>query len=173
MKHRTRGLAGLAAAALVLLAATTAFGYAGEVAGAVTVGGPGGTLQCGVPITVSATIVDSAGKPIEGQPVDWTIASSPSSADTINATPTTTDANGVATTTVTLACVAGNREIRATADGVSGGAVLGVTAAGLPRTSTVPGEVPVDVSLVATLLAVLAVLAGGGTMVRRLVLNPR
>ena len=173
MKHRTRGLAGLAAAALVLLAATTAFGYAGEAAAVVTVGGPGGTLQCGVPITVSATIVDSAGKPIEGQPVAWTSGSTPSSADQINSTPTTTDANGVATTTVTLACVAGNRQIRATADDVSGGAVLGVTASGLPRASTVPDGAPTGTPPIVPLIAVLAVLVGAGILVRRLVLNPR
>ena len=169
MNHRNRWLAGLAAAALALVSATTAFGYAAEVAAAVTVGGPGGTLECGVPITVTATIVDSAGNPISGQPVDWTFASSPSSADEINATPTTTDANGVATTTVTFACVSGNREIRATADGVAGEAVLGVTAVGLPRADTLPSEAPPF----ATLLAALAVLVGGGIMVRRLVLKPR
>lgn len=173
MKHRTRGLAGLAAAALVLLAATTAFGYAGEVAAEVSVGVPGGTIKCGVAITISATIVDKDGKPIEGQPADWTFASSPSSADKINSTPTTTDASGVATTTVTLACVAGNREVRATADDVSGGAVLGVTAAGLPRTSTLPDAAPAGAPPFDTLLAALAVLVGGGIMIRRLVLSSR
>ena len=173
MKLRNRLLAGLAAAALVLIAASTAFGYAGEVAGAVTISGPGGTIKCGVPITITATIVDKNGKPIAGQPVDWTFGSTVSSADKINTTPTTTDANGVATTTVTLACVAGNREIRATADNISGGAVLGLTASGLPRTSTVPDGAPTGTPPIATLFAALAVLAGAGIMVRRLVLNPR
>lgn len=169
MNHRTRWLAGLAATAFALVGATTAFGYAGEVAAAVTVGGPGGTLECGVPVTVTATIVDKDGKPISGQPVDWTFASSPSSADEINSTPTTTDANGVATTTVTFACVSGNREIRATADGVAGEAVLGVTAVGLPRADTLPDAAPpLDI-----ILAALALLVGGGIVVRRLVLKPR
>lgn len=173
MKYRSRWLAGFAAAALALVGATTAFGYAGEVAAEVTLGGPGGTLACNVSITVTATVVDANGKAISGQSVDWTFASSPSSADTINATPTTTDANGVATTTVTLACVVGNREIRATADDVSGSAVLSVTAAGLPRTSTAPDGAPLDAGLVATLLALLAVIVGGGIMIGRLVLKPR
>lgn len=168
MQHRNRWLAGLTAVALALMTSATAFGYAGEVAGAVTVAGPGGTLQCGVNITVTATIVDAAGKPIAGQPVDWSFTSSPSTADTINATPTITNADGVATTTVNLACVAGNRTIRATADGVSAGAVLGVTAAGLPNTSTLPGETPAPgLPLIGTLLAVLAMAAGGVLVLRR------
>jgi hypothetical protein len=50
MKHRSQWLAGLAAVALALITTATAFGYSGEVAGAVTVAGPGGTLTCGVNI---------------------------------------------------------------------------------------------------------------------------
>lgn len=171
MKHRSRWLAGLATVALTLITTATAFGYKGEVAGAVTVAGPGGTLQCGVNLTVTATIVDSAGKPISGQPVDWSFTSSPSAADKINKTPTTTDADGIATTTVVLACVAGNRSLRAVADAVSASAVLGVTAAGLPNTSTVPGETPAPGLPIATLLAVLAMAAGGVLALRRISLS--
>ncbi len=158
---------------LALGLSATVFAYAGEVAGAVTVGAPTGTLKCGVPLTVTATVVDAASKVIDDQPVDWTFTSSPSSEDTINSTPTTTDANGVAATTVTLACVAGNRTVTATADGVSAGAVLGITAAGLPRTSTAPDGSPVGNLPIATILALLAVLAGGGIIVRRLAFSPR
>jgi hypothetical protein len=173
MKLRNRWLAGLAAVALVLITSATAFGYAGEVAAAVTVAGPGGTLECDVEITVTATIVDAAGAPISGQPVDWSFESSPSSSDTINETPTTTNASGVATTTVVLACVAGDREIRASADDVNASAVLGVTAAGLPNTSTLPVQLPAsqDLSLIGTLLAVLAMAAGGAFMFRRISLR--
>src|SRR5450759_662374 len=142
MKHRSQWLAGLAAVALALITSATAFGWSGTGNGAVTVAGPGGTLICGDNITVTATVVDAAGKLIAGQPVAWSFTSTPSTADKINTTPTTTNASGVATTTVVLACVAGNRTITATADGVSAGAVLSVTATGLPNTSTLPGETP-------------------------------
>ncbi len=174
MKHRSRWLAGLAAVSLTLITAATAFGYAGEVAGAVTIATPGGTLKCGVNITVTATIVDSAGKPISGQPVAWTFTTTPSAADKINKTPTTTDANGVATTTVVLACVAGNRYLHAVADAVGASAVLGVTAAGLPNTSTLPSETPAQgLPLIGTLLAVLAMAAGGVLALRQISLSRR
>lgn len=173
MNRRFRFLAGLAGTAFALVMTATVFGYAGEVAGAVTVGGPGGTLKCGVPLTVTATVLDAASDPIDGQPVDWTFTSSPSSKDTINSTPTTTNASGVATTTVTLACVAGNRTVTATADDISAGAVLSVTAAGLPGTSTTLDGSPVGNLPIATILAVLAVLTGGGIMVRRIAVSPR
>jgi hypothetical protein len=174
MKHRSRWLAGFAAVALALVASATAFGYAAQVAAAVTIATPGGTLQCGVNITVTATIVDSTGAPISGQAVDWSFTSSPSAADKINKTPTTTDANGVATTTVVLACVAGSRHLHAVADAVGASAVLGVTAAGLPNTSTLPGETPTqDSPLIGTLLAVLAMAAGGVLALRRISFSRR
>ena len=173
MSRRNRWFAGLAGMALALTMTATVFAYAGEVAGAVSVGGPTGTLACGTPITVTATVLDASSDPIDGQPVDWTFTSSPSSADTINSTPTTTDANGVATTTVTLACVVGNRTVTATADGISAGAVLGITSGGLPRTSTAPGGSPVGNLPIGTILALLAVLVGGGIIVRRFAFSPR
>jgi len=174
MKHRSQWLAGLAAVALALITSATAFGYEYDVAGAVTVAGPGGTLTCGVNITVTATVVDAAGKLIAGQPVAWAFTSTPSTADKINTTPTTTNASGVATTTVVLACVAGSRTIRATADAVSAGAVLSVTAAGLPNTSTLPGETPAqNLPVIGTLLAVLAMAAGGVLALRRISFSRR
>jgi len=173
MNRRNRWFAGLIGAALALAMTTTVFAYSGQVAGAITVGGPSGILKCGVALTVTATVRDAAGSPIEGQPVAWTFTSSPSSADKINSTPTTTDASGVATTTVTLACVAGNRTVTATADGISAGAVLGITAAGLPRTSTAPDGSPVGNLPIATIMALLAVVAGGVIMVRRFAFSPR
>ena len=170
MTQRSRWLAGLAAVALALVTAATAFGYAGEVAAAVTVARPGGTLKCDVAITVTATVVDATGTPIAGQPVDWSFTSTPSTADSITSSPTNTDANGVAKTNVVLACVPGDRHLRATADGVNGAAVLSLTAAGLPNTSTLPGETsaPQDLPVVGTLLAVLAIAAGGGLTLRRI-----
>ncbi len=173
MKNRNRWLAGLAAIALALITTATAFGYAGEVAGAVTISRPAGTVKCGVPIVVSATVVDAKGKPISGQPVFWSFTSTPSSHDQILKSPTTTDSKGVAKTTVILACVPGSRHVRAKADAVFSSAVLGVTAAGLPNTSTLPGETPApqNLPLIGTLLAVLAMAAGGVLAVRRIALS--
>ena len=170
MTHRSRWLAGLAAIALAFITAATAFGYAGEVAAEVTVAGPGGTLKCGVNIPLTATVLDADGKPIAGQPVAWSWVSRVSASDVIKSSPTTTNASGVASTNVFLACVPGSRRIRATADAVSGSAVLNVTAAGLPNTSTLPGETPAPQGLpiIGTLLAVLAIAAGGGLTLRRI-----
>lgn len=173
MKHRSHWLAGLTGTALALIVAATAFAYAAEVAGAVTVAGPTGTITCGVPLTLSATVLDAASKPIEGQPVDWAIATSPSTSDAINTTPTTTDASGVATTTVTLACVAGDRTVTATADSITGQMVLGLSVSGLPRTSTVSGGLFGGDLPIGTLLAFMAMIVGAGLILRRVALSPR
>lgn len=172
MKRRNRLFAGLTGTGLALVMAATVFGYAGEVAGAVSVAPPSGVLTCGVPLTVSATVLDASSNPIADQPVDWTFTSSVTG-DVINATPTTTNASGVATTTVTLACVAGNRTVTATADAITANAVLGITSAGLPRTSTVQDGSPFGTLPMATLFALLAVLVGGGIILRRLAFRPR
>ena len=173
MKNRSRWLAGLAAVALALITTTTAFGYAGETAGAVTISRPSGHIKCGVPIVVSATVVDAKGKPISGQPVYWSFTSTPSRHDRILKSPTITNSKGVAKTTIILACVPGSRHLRAKADNVFSSAVLGVTAAGLPNTSTLPGEAPAqqNLPLIGTLLAVLAIAAGGVLAVRRIALS--
>lgn len=159
---------------MALAMTASVFAYAGQVAGTVTVGGPSGTLKCGVALTVSATVLEvESDSPIEGQSVAWTFTSSPSSKDKINSTPTTTNASGVATTTVTLACVAGNRTVTATADDISAGAVLSITSAGLPGTSTMPDGSPANSLPIPMILALLAVLAGGGIIVRRFAFSPR
>ena len=174
MKHRSRWLAGFAAVALALFTAGTAFGVSVTGAGAVTIGTPGGTLKCGVNITVTATLVDAAGAPIAGQAVDWSFTSTPSTADVINSSPTTSNASGVAKTTVVLACVAGTRHLHAVAGAVSASAVLSVTAAGLPNTSTLPGETPAqNLPVIGTLLAVLAMAAGGVLALRRISFSRR
>lgn len=172
MKHGNRLVASLAGTAMALAMAATVFAYAGQVAGAVSIAPPSGTLTCGVPLTVTATVVDAASKPIEGQPVAWTFTSS-LTGDTINSTPTTTNVAGVASTTVTLTCVVGNRTVTATADAITASAVLGITAAGLPRTSTFADGSPFESLPVATILALLAVLVGGLIIVRRIAFRPR
>jgi hypothetical protein len=168
MINRRRWITALAALTLAVLAAGTAIGYSGEVAQSVTVSRPSGTLKCGVNITVSATVQDAQGKAIEGQPVAWSWVSRVTSADKINDTSSTTNANGVAKTTVKLACVPGSRVLRATADSVQGRSTLNVTAAGLPRTSTLAMGMPAPAgqSPLGTLFAVLALAAGGGLVLR-------
>lgn len=174
MKHRSRWLAGFAAVALALVASATALGYAGQVPAAVTIAGPGGTIVCNTDVTVTATITASNGAPVTDQAVTWSFTSSPSAADKILHKTTTTDANGVATTTVVLACVAGNRYLGAVAGAVSGSAVLGVTAAGLPNTSTLPAQVPAqNAPSIATLLAILAMAAGGVLVLRQVSFSRR
>lgn len=172
MKRPNRWFAGLAGTALALAISASVFAYAGEVAGAVSVSGPS-TVACGAGLTVTATVVDASGKPIEGQPVFWSFNSSPSSSDRINDTTTTTDASGVATTTLTLASVAGSREVSATADAVIGSVVIGVACAALPRTSTAMDTSPIGNLPIAPMLALLAVFAGGGIILRRVALSPR
>jgi hypothetical protein len=175
MKHRSPWLAGLAAITLALITTATAFGYAAQVAAAVTVGTQGGPVKCGAALVVTATVLDANGKPIVGQLVYWSFASTPSSADVIKKSPTKTDGKGVARTIVVLACVPGSRTIRAKAGTVYASAVLGVTGGGLPNTSTLPGETPApqDLSLLGTLLAVLAMAAGGVLALRRISLSRR
>lgn len=173
MTRRNRWIAGLAGTALALAVSATVFAYVGQTLATITVSGPSGTLKCNTPLTIHATLIATDSTPFTGESVDWTFSSSPSSGDTINSTPTITNSSGVATTTVTLACVVGNRTITATNGEVSAGAVLAITSAGLPRTSTVPDGSPLGNLPIATLLALFAVLAGGVIIIRRFALSPR
>jgi len=173
MTTRRRWLAGMAAVTLVLFAAGTVLGYKGEVAASVTVARPAGKLKCDTKITVRATVLDAAGKPIAGQPVRWTWKSRVSSNDKILVAKSITNANGVAKTTVKLACVPGSRVLRAQADNARGTAVLNLTAGGLPNTSTLPVEpaVPSQLPPIGALLAVLALATGGGLVAHRVLVR--
>jgi len=174
MQHRRWWLAGFAAATLALITSATALGYAGQTAAAITIAGPAGAVACGTDVTVTATITDSTGAPVTDQAVVWSFTSSPSAADRILDKTTTTDSSGVATTTVVLACVAGSRHLGAVAGAVSASAVLGVTAAGLPNTSTVPTQVPSQgIPIIATLLILLGMSAAGVMVARRISLSHR
>ena len=166
VKQSGRWIGGLAAIVFALVGAATAAGYAGEVAGSVEI--TVGSIKCNQPITVTATVLDNNGKVISGQSVVWAFTSTPSTADTISPSSSTTDINGVATTVVTLACIPGNRQLRATADQVNGMAVLGLVV-GLPNTTTAPPSVPPEPGLLPVLLAILVVLVGAGVTARRLV----
>jgi hypothetical protein len=137
-------LAAAGAAALLLLsvAAPAAFGYAGQVANQVTVAGPAGILVCNTALTVTATVLDAGGIPVDNREVVWSFGAGQVTGDQIITVSTMTNALGVATTTVKLACVVGNRTIVATAAPAAGQIVLGITATGLPPTSTDPGSTP-------------------------------
>lgn len=173
MKNRSRWLGGLAAAGLVLATATAAFGYAGQVAGTVTI--TVGTVTCTAPVTITATVLETGtNSPIEGQPVNFGFQSS-MTGDTISANTGTTNAAGQATTTVSLACVQGNRTVFGVADDARGSGVLGLTftpapsaapVAGLPNTSTDGMEIP-------ALIAVALALGSGAFLLRRYAFAPR
>ncbi len=169
MKRRTRWIAGLSAAVVLMTASVTASAYTGQVEGIVTVA-VRGSVVCAAPFTLTATIVDASGAPIAGTSVDWTFVTKQSPSDAIATTPTVTDANGVATTKVTLAAVTGPRKIRATAGNISASAVVDQSCGGLPNTSTLPGQsAPEGTPAGLVLLATLVVAVGGGLTLRRLV----
>jgi hypothetical protein len=167
MKRRTWWVSTLVAVAVLLAASATAFGYQRQVKGSVTVAGK---VTCGAPFTLTATFVDANGKPVAGEAVDWTFLVGDTS-DKINKTPTTTNADGVATTTVTLRRVTTPRTVQATAGTVQATAVLnascGRSGGVLPNTSTLPTEAPSQDAPLAA-LALVAVVFAGGLSVRRL-----
>jgi hypothetical protein len=166
MRARTRWIAGLSAAAILLTATVTASGYTGQVEGTVGVA-VRGTVTCDAPFTLEATILDTAGAPMVGASVDWTWVTRPSTSDKIDRTPTVTNANGVATTTLSLAAVNGERKVRATSGEVSGTVVVTQACGGLPRTDTSPAETPGGGVPIAVLLLVAAGLVGGALTLRR------
>jgi len=172
MKHRSRWLGGLTGVGLILATSTAVFGYAGQVAGTVTV--TTGPVVCTAPVAVSATVLETGtGSPIEGQLVTFAFTAS-QTGDRFTSVTATTNAMGVASTTVSLACTPGTRTIVAVADDVRGEAVLGLTltpaparpASGLPNTSTGGAEMP-------ALLAALVAAASGGILLRRYSLSHR
>jgi Bacterial Ig-like domain (group 1) len=171
MKRRTGWIAGFAAAALLLTATMTAFGYQSQAEGAVTVA-VRGTVTCGAGLTLTATFVDTNGAPVSGQPVVWSFVSSPSASDTITQTPTTTDSKGVATTTLKLGPESGTRSIRATAGTVSATAVLNPSCGAggvLPNTSTLPAEAaPGQPAPLLLMLFAFVFAVGSGLTLRRL-----
>jgi Bacterial Ig-like domain (group 1) len=169
MKRRTWWVAGLAAVAVVLMTSVTAFGYQSQVKGSVTVAGK---VTCGAPFTLTATFVDANGSPVAGQSVEWSFKAGDAS-DKINKTPTITNSDGVATTTVKLGHVSVSRTVQATAGTISATAVLSASCGGsggvLPNTSTLPAETPAPgAPLAALAMAALALAFVGGLGIRRL-----
>jgi len=152
--------AGVLAAVVVLIAAPAVLAYRGQVPKQVTV-----SVVCGPPCVATATVIDVDGKPVTDQVVMWKI----DAPATVSPTQSTTNAQGEATTTVTLSS-ATSPTITATAGDAFGTVVVKCsTGEGLPNTSTAPAGTPV------WLLAVvgLAVLAGVGLAARRYALIHR
>jgi Bacterial Ig-like domain (group 1) len=181
MRARTRWIAGLAAAAILLTATATAFGYDGQVEGIVGVAAQG-TITCGKPFTMTATVLDANGAPVADASVAWSFVTTQSASDSINKTPTVTNAQGVATTTVTLGAVSGDRQIRATTtvgetgatSDVSASGVVNQSCGGLPRTDALMPEIPQGGEpLAAVLVLVLAFAVGGWLTLRRLAVPNR
>ena len=167
MRAPNRWIAGVSAVVILLTTAAAAAGYTGQVEATATVA-VRGTVSCDAPFTLTATFLDLDGVPVAETSVDWSFVTRPSPSDTINETPTMTNADGVARTTVSLAPVNGEREIRATAGEVSASTVVTAVCGGLPRTDTLPEETPAGVPPAAVLLLAFGCLAAGALVLRRL-----
>ena len=169
MRTRTRWTAGLAAAAMLLTAVVSASAYTGQVPSTAVLS-VADTVACNDTFAVSSTFLDVDGVPVEGLSVTWSFVTTQSTDDTIHDTETTTNEDGVATTTVTLAAVPGDRQIGVTSGDVTASAVVSQSCAGLslPRTSTL--EPPSTGALGPGLLVVLVslvLLAGIAATIRR------
>jgi hypothetical protein len=154
---------GVASLLLLSVAASAAIAYEGQITQQVTVAGPAGTLACNTALTVTATVLDASGNPVDNRAVVWTFSAGQVTGDQIVTPSTVTNASGVTTTTVKLACTVGNRTVVALVAPAFGEAVLGITATGLPPTSTDPGSTP----LWPYALAVLGICMAGFLVGRR------
>ena len=134
MKRRDGAVALLAGLVLVLAGVTAVAAYEGQTPYTITVTG-----GCDVS-SVTATVVDMDGNPVAGQVVTWKLEGAVQAIDTIGAE-SATNASGVATTPVTLAPVADERTVVATAGTVHGSAVIDALCGEfLPITSTAPAR---------------------------------
>ena len=168
LRHRHTIAGILGGFALALLAAVTVLGYAGQVAATVSASGPSGPQTCGLPLTISAVVQETGGALISGQPVTWSFSGGNVTGDKILTATSTTNANGVATTRIELACSAHSVTVAAVADAVTGTVVVQSSGKGLPRTDTAPSS-----SFLAIALAALAVLVGSGAILRRMAMGRR
>jgi len=168
MRTRTRWTASLAAAAMLLTVVVSASAYTGQVPSTAVLSAAD-TVACNDTFAVSSTFLDADGVPVEGLSVTWSFVTTQSTDDTIHDTETATNEDGVATTTVTLAAVPGDRQIGVTSGDVTASAVVSQSCAGLtlPRTSTL--EPPSTGALAPGLLVVLVslvLLAGIAATIR-------
>ncbi len=159
--RRIESLVGAVILACIL--AVPVLAYSGEVPVNITLSGQVAGVTCSKAIPLSAAVDGASGTGVPGVPVTWTIASSPSGAnDKLGSSTTTTGANGTATNTLTLSCVAGKRVVQASFQGgVLGAISINLSASGLPNTSTMPGA-PTSQSVPAASLLFLAIAIGFG-----------
>jgi hypothetical protein len=182
MNHRSRWLALLAGIGLAFAMATSVFGYVTQVPHSITVSPSSPTFTCGSSHVVRAQVLDPDGLPIKQLTVKWSFGQSPSSHDKIRPATSKTNAHGVATTRVTLACVLGDRVIRSTVNGITGSAVVHVTGddqhvlgttgtpggGTLPNTSTLAADASTDGPPSPAAPVIVALLAASAIIVRRL-----
>jgi len=150
--------------------AAVALAYSGQVAGQITLSGPSFTIACSNNWYLFAHVTEAGtGSPIEGQPVAWSIVSTPDPADYLVDTNTVTDHNGDTRTTLHVTGTPGQRTIQAQADTQTGRFTLDCEAGGLPPTSTAGPTVPDSPMNYGLLLAAFAVLSGLGILTFRFV----
>lgn len=189
MNRRSRLLALLAGTGLALAMATSTFAYVTQVVHTITVSPSIDTFTCAHFHVVRAQVLDLDGLPIKHLAVTWSFGHSTSTLDTIQKTTTKTNSHGVATTRVKLGCVLGDRQINATADGITSSAVVhvklpdnqqvkGITGTpggtpGLPNTSTLAADASIKdlpspaVPAIVVLLAALALILRRFALARR------
>jgi hypothetical protein len=182
MIRRSRCLALVAGIGLAFAMATSVFGYVTQVPHSITVSPSSSTMTCGRSYVVRAQVLDLDGLPIKQLTVTWSFGQSPSSLDRIKPATSKTNANGVATTRVKLACVLGDRVIRSTVGGITGSAVVHVnipegqgvlgttgTPGGgtLPNTSTLAADTSTDGLPNPAVPAIVVLLATWAIFVRR------
>lgn len=109
------------AALLTLLVAGPAFGYNEENVRHIRVSRLD-AIQCGVPIRLVADLRDRRGAAVPGAVVDWTFQKS-KPGDTLNPLTDSSDFEGRARTTLTLACEKGKRVVKATVRGDGSGKI--------------------------------------------------
>jgi hypothetical protein len=169
MRTRTRWIAGFAATAILLSAVVSVSAYTGQVPSTAVLS-VADSVECRDTFPVSSTFLDVDGAPVEGLSVTWSLVTAQSTDDTIHDTVTTTDEDGVATTTVTLAAVPGDRRIGVTSGDVTASAVVSQSCAGLslPRTSTIePASAGVGAGLFALLVSLVLGAGIAVTLLRR------
>jgi hypothetical protein len=159
----TAGIAGLL---MSWLMTTTAMAYLNPIPSQITLSGKCSTTA------LTATVLDSHGNPIPNTVVNWSITSSPSTTDTLGATSTTTDSNGVAHNTVNFdRKTAGPRVVRAISGDSSASATITFNCShnGLPRTDTAPdtNTLPATFAFAGAALLVLLMGLGLGLAAKR------
>ena len=181
MRARTRWIAGLAAAAILLTATVTAFGYSGQVDAIVGVAAQG-TITCGQPFTMTATVLDADGAPVADASIAWSFVTE---AVVVGQDQHNADRHQLEGRRHHDGD-AGSRQRRtddprdhhrgrdgATSE-VSASGVVNQSCGGLPRTDTLSPETPQGgAPLAAVLVLVLGFAAGGGLTLRRLAATRR